>query len=40
MKIAMRMIVLTLMFGALSFAQAAMFSGPGKPPAEPPVAAL
>ena len=40
MKMAMRMIVITLILGAGSLAQAATFSGPGTPPADPPVAAL
>jgi hypothetical protein len=40
MKIAMRMIVLTLVLSAFGFAQTATFSGPGMPPADPPVAAL
>jgi hypothetical protein len=40
MKIAMRVLVLTLALGALSFAQTAVFHGPGTPPAEPPVATL
>lgn len=37
MRIAMRLVVLTLVLGAASFAT---FSGPGMPPADPPVAAL
>ena len=40
MKIAMRMLVLTLVLGAMSFAQTAVLHGPGTPPAEPPVAVL
>lgn len=40
MKIAMRTLVLMLILGAGSFAQTATFSGPGTPPAEPPVAGL
>jgi hypothetical protein len=39
MKIAIRMLVVTLILGAGSFAQTATFSGPGTPPSEPPVAA-
>jgi hypothetical protein len=40
MKSAICMLVITLILGAGSFAQAATFSGPGTPPADPPVAAL
>lgn len=40
MRIAMRMLVITLILGAGSFAQSATFSGPGTPPLDPPVAAL
>jgi hypothetical protein len=40
MKIAIRMLVITLILGAGSFAQTATFSGPGTPPLDPPVAAL
>lgn len=40
MKTAMHVVVLTLMLGAFSSAQTAMGSGPGAPPADPPIAAL
>lgn len=40
MKTAMRVVVLTLMLGALSSAQTVMGSGPGTPPADPPIAVL
>ncbi len=40
MKIAIRMIVLTLVLGAMNFASARLLSGPGPMPgAEPPVRA-
>jgi hypothetical protein len=37
MKIAMRVLVLTLVMSAAGFAQGISFSGPGMPPTEPPV---
>jgi len=39
MKIAMRLLILTMVLAAGSV-QSGMFSGPGAPPTEPPVAAI
>jgi len=38
MKIAMRMLVVTLVLSTVGFAQNISFSGPGMPPGLPPVA--